>query len=71
VALEDLRRVGVERLYGRYLPTAKNAQVEDLLPRFGARRVGETPEDCEWVIDVSRAALPETDVRDSGPAEPR
>lgn len=70
VALEHLRRAGVKTLYGRYLPTAKNAQVKDLLPRFGARLAGEGLEQDEWVIDVSTVALPETDVREAGAGEP-
>lgn len=57
-AIERCRAQGIGRLYGRYLPTAKNRQVADLLPRFGFRPVGNGANGDEHVLEIGEAKLP-------------
>jgi len=52
---EAARRSGAARLRARYIPTAKNKLVEDLLPRFGFLGADEP---SEFVLDLASAYLP-------------
>jgi len=58
--VEQLRTMGVERVYGLYKPTAKNAMVADLYPRLGFSRLeqsgSETPSFCEssWMLELAK-----------------
>lgn len=52
-----LRERGVQRLAGRFIPTAKNAPVRDLLPRLGFDRTAEL---ADGVTEYGLAPIPET-----------
>lgn len=52
--VERLAALGVERVSGWYLPTAKNGMVADLYARLGFERVQETPEGAtQWRMEVA------------------
>jgi FkbH-like protein len=63
--LVDLARTsGVDRIAGVYLPTAKNAIVEDLYDRLGFERRGITGQaGIEYQLDLSTARLANTFVQ--------
>ena len=54
--VECARRRGAERLRARYIPSAKNKLVEDLLPQFGFVVMGEAD---EFVLELAAAVIPE------------
>ncbi len=54
--VECARRRGAERIYARYIPTAKNKLVENLLPQFGFAATGASG---EFVLELAGANLPE------------
>jgi predicted enzyme involved in methoxymalonyl-ACP biosynthesis len=58
VAVEQCRAAGVRHLYGEYLPTAKNAQVADLLPRLGFTPCGGDEGHALWRLDLRQFVAP-------------
>jgi FkbH-like protein len=54
--VECARRRGAERIHARYIPTAKNKLVENLLPQFGFAASGA---DGEFVLELAAAFVPE------------
>jgi FkbH-like protein len=54
--VECARRRGAERLHARYIPTAKNQLVENLLPQFGFAPNGANG---EFILELAGAYLPE------------
>lgn len=58
-ALRELGRLGVDRVYGKYMPTPKNAMVRDFYPSCGfAQAGGEEEAWTTWVLDLSNRELP-------------
>ncbi len=58
--VESARQCGAERICARYIPTAKNRLVENLLPRFGFVSVGEAG---VYTLDLATAVLPDCRIR--------
>jgi len=56
--LRELRRRGVGRVYGKYIPTAKNAMVRDFYPSCGFAQVDEDEGRTTWLLDLSSQELP-------------
>lgn len=54
--VQSARQSGAHQIEGRYLPTAKNGLVEQLLPRMGFIETGEPG---RLFLDLSMATLPE------------
>ena len=52
-----------DRIQGRYIPTAKNGMVKDLLPKFGFSLAKETPSQTEYFLDISSYKAYETFVK--------
>lgn len=46
------RRLGLERVSGEFIPTAKNAMVTDFFARFGFTKVREVEGHSQWVLKV-------------------
>jgi predicted enzyme involved in methoxymalonyl-ACP biosynthesis len=59
ITLDACRAANVRELYASYVPTAKNGQVADLLPRFGFEPCGSHGETKYFVLDVEKAVLPD------------
>lgn len=52
-----VRELGVGRLHGEYLPTAKNAPVKDLYERLGFERVDASDKNRLWKLDDASTRL--------------
>lgn len=66
--LEHCAAGGIRRLYGTYAPTAKNAQVADLLERFGFRLHSDEGDGVTcWVLDVDTVDLPHPPIATGSP----
>lgn len=53
---DDLRREGLQVVYGKYLPTSKNKPVEDLYEKLGYRKIGDLGEGgAEYELDLCGA----------------
>ena len=50
---EAARAAGITSIVGVYRPTAKNAQVADLLTRLGFRATAEEPDETRYVFDLT------------------
>ncbi|MDJ0786639.1 MAG: HAD-IIIC family phosphatase [Myxococcota bacterium] len=58
------REAGVPRLYGRYLPTAKNAQVAELLPALGFERIeAQDGGEALFALEPASIDLPDVPIR--------
>jgi FkbH-like protein len=57
-ALEHCHSAGIAKLYGRFIPTAKNAQVRGLFPRFGATTIAADDKGTAFVLDVNSVKRP-------------
>jgi FkbH-like protein len=67
---EHARKLGIERVVGRYLPTAKNSMVKGLLPSMGFHPVhGPEGEGEAWYLPVSEYTPPRLFLRDEAEAE--
>lgn len=52
--MAEARSRGLARVSGRYIPTAKNAMVQDFYGRFGFRKTAEEPDgSAAWEIEVA------------------
>lgn len=57
--LRELAWRGVSRVYGEYIPTAKNAMVRDFYPTSGFARVeADEGAGTNWVLSLSNTELP-------------
>jgi FkbH-like protein len=64
--LHSARAAGVTHIVARYIPSAKNAPVAQLLPRLGFGAIHETN---SYLLDVSTAQLPECKFLYEDPSE--
>ena len=51
--LQHARDAGIERLLGRYIPTAKNALVKDHYPALGFELISESRGTTVWSLATS------------------
>jgi predicted enzyme involved in methoxymalonyl-ACP biosynthesis len=52
--VEHARKLGVQRLIGRYLPTSKNGMVKDHYVKLGFSSVRQSEDgSSEWALDLS------------------
>jgi FkbH-like protein len=58
VACDLLRTRGVRRLIGEYCPSARNAPVAELYPRFGFRLLDRFAESEHWELDLEQQNVP-------------
>lgn len=57
---EAARAAGITKLYGDYLPSPKNAMVEDHYGKLGFEKLGPVGEDgTRWVLDLNGFETPE------------
>jgi FkbH-like protein len=56
--LRELARRGADRVYGAYLPTAKNAIVRDFYSACGFTRIEEDEGRSTWLLHLDRDELP-------------
>jgi FkbH-like protein len=63
---EYARRVGHERVVGRFIPTAKNAMVRDFYERFGFHSTAEADSSTTWTLDVQDYAPREVFISEVG-----
>lgn len=55
--LQAARSAGASEVHGHYIPTARNAQVQDIYPRLGFTEIANEPEEI-YAFDLNSAALP-------------
>ena len=64
--LIEARKLGFQRIVGEYIPTKKNAQVENLYKEFGFVLVDRNDKQNEWYeLNIEQASLPETYIEKS------
>lgn len=56
--LRELGRRGITRVYGEYIPTAKNAMVRDFYADCGFERTEADESRSTWSLDLTKATLP-------------
>lgn len=56
--LGELRQRGVSYVFGKYVPTAKNAMVRDFYPSCGFMQLGGDDGGTNWLLDLSNQQLP-------------
>jgi FkbH-like protein len=67
--VDRARRLGLSRVTGKYIPTAKNAMVRDFFAQFGFRKTSEAADgSAEWVLNVDEFQPPKTYIRQHEPA---